>query len=560
MRSLFIGKILFALFVGASVSLGITVSYTGVITDVFPANFADAPTLLTLVIFISISFLFYVFLTLLQRLVDFLCPEKVTAKRSLEVDESESFGSHLKERKMAIIAPFAVIVFAWLIVFLNYYPGTSMNDQLWIIEDPVGAANNHPLLYNLALAFCVRVGGVLLNDTNAGFALYVILQMVLCAAIVSTIACWLHYRKAPTVVCALFAIIFAFFPIVSNYSICAIKDTPFAYFMLAWIPFLYEATRNPSAFWGKRSSFVLLAALIMSISLMRNNGLYIAIVLTVVLIIAFRAIAMKKIIASSLLAICLSVMPSFCLSLFGNEQLFRESVGIPLQQICAVVCEDENSLTDEQRLYIEGLLPIKEIQSNYAPMFVDTIKYHEDFDTLYLQDTKSDFIKVYIELGMAHPDIYFRAYLSQTWGYWDITAWNTTQSFFFGISSNNMSPVYQDLMARWGLYNNSLYPDGASNVFNDIYKNAVRVFPGPGLCFFAVLLGAFVMAATLRSGKWLIVILPCILLWLTLLISAPLSCSMRYVFPIFISIPLVWGLAIIPIIESRRLARKHSDC
>jgi len=99
-----------------------------------------------------------------------------------------------------------------------------MNDQLWIIYDPIGNANNHPLLYNIALAGCVRVGLILFGSANIGFALYVLAQMFLCAGVVAFCVVWLRYRGVGKIFTWLVVAFFAFVPIISNYFDTCIQE------------------------------------------------------------------------------------------------------------------------------------------------------------------------------------------------------------------------------------------------------------------------------------------------------------------------------------------------
>lgn len=542
-------KTALSIFVGVSLALDVTFAESVAVSDSSLGRFSNPVTPVTLVVFIAAFACAFLLLSLLQKGISILCSHneggsaRPNPLQKIDDIQAKSFSSYVKARWTFLLASFITIFLGWFIVFLNYYPGTSMNDQLWIIDGPIGASNNHPIMYNLALAGCVRIGTHLFNDGNVGFALFVIFQMAICASLVSIYAIWLAYRKTPKAIVLIVVIFFAFFPIISNFSICAVKDTLFSYFLLGWIPFLFEALRSPHEFWGKKSSYALLALLILSVSLLRNNGIYITAVLAILLVIAFRKINAKKIAVTSGIALILSLAPSFGLSLLGHEQLFRESVGIPLQQISAVVCEDEESLTPEQKSYINQIIPIEIIENSYSPQFVDLIKYNDAFDTAFLQSTKQEFIAAYIQIGLQHPEIYTRAFLAQTWGYWSLTAWDSTQSYFFGISDNISSPTYDRLMERWGLHNESLYPTAVSQVFDNIYRALVPLFPGPGFCFVLVLIGTFAVCVATKTAKWAMLAAPCILLWLTILISTPLACSMRYAFPIFVSIPIIWAVA-----------------
>lgn len=545
MRALLTYQVVLSLFVALSLTLSSTIDFSGSITDPFPANFAGAMDVRRLFLFLASFAACLCVLYVFQRLI-----EKAIVKLGSFAVHRET-PSHIRQMTLSEfmrnnIAAFVCVTFlvllAWGLVWANYYPGTSMNDQIWIIDAPVANANNHPLLHNLALAGCVRIGTRLFGDANLGFALYIVVQMLICSLIVAFCTLWLLYRRTPKIVAGAFVVFFAFYPVFSNYAISAIKDTMFSFFLLLWVPFLYEAVHNKEDFWKKPLNCVYLIILILMISLIRNNGIYISLAMAVVLVIVFRKQAALRLVFCTLLAVALSSLPNLLLSLTGHEQLFRESVGIPLQQICAVVCEEGDTLTDEQRDYIDQIIPIETIKSSYAPMSVDAIKYNPAFDTDFLQRTKGDFLKTYIELGMSHPGLYWRALLSQTWGYWSITAWDSTQSVFFGLCDNYKEPALEEIMNRWGLQNESLYPHVVAEAFDGWYRQAALAFPGPGMCFFLLLLSGFLLTVVEQSTKRVLLITPFVFLWLTLLISAPLSCSLRYALPMLMALPLLLGL------------------
>lgn len=553
-KQYFLIKLIIALLVALSITLDDTIVYSGNRLDCYPTNFARQISISEVLIFAIIFVISFAALCLIQW-VFLKVRERDCVLSTISEERQIGFVSFIKKHFGLTIILFVEVLAGWFIVLLNYYPGTSMNDQLWVIDAPITAAASHPLVHNLILTGCVRVLGLgILGSGTAGFAVYIFFQMMFCAAVVAVCAIWLRFRGAPRWLVIGFAFLFALTPVVSNFAICAIKDTLFSYILLAWIPFVYEALYNPDNFWKKRSSFILLVLLMVFTSLIRNNGLYIALLMCVVFVVLYRKIACKKLVCACFIGLILSFTPSFALSIMGVEQLFRESVGIPIQQVCAVVCEDSDSLSVNQLNYIDDIMPIACIKENYAPMSVDKIKFNQNFNTGYLQKTKSDFIRVYFEMGLSHPDEYWRSYLSQTWGFWSLRASSCTpetQSSFFSISSNMMDESLSYIMEEYDLGNYSLYPAGFSKIFDSLYRPSVEIHPGPGMLFLMVLLGGFALICLTGSRKYVLIILPMVILWLTLMIAVPISSSLRYVFPMLISIPLVYAIVITKALSSR---------
>lgn len=69
-----------------------------------------------------------------------------------------------------------------------------MNDQIYIIQNPIGARMQQPMAYSLVLAGCVYAGNVLFGSANARIALYVVGQMTVCSAVVTYCAVWIWCR------------------------------------------------------------------------------------------------------------------------------------------------------------------------------------------------------------------------------------------------------------------------------------------------------------------------------------------------------------------------------
>lgn len=553
-KSLLIYQTGVAAFLALSITLERKIDFTGSILSVYPDNYLEAFEWADIAWFFGLFMVSWFALELVKRLalkVTPLRPKKsgkpknnIKATSAQDAAQEPGASSHtyrafLAHNKRAALLSFLLLFLCWFLVFLNYYPGTSMNDQLGIIENPWRLFNVHPVVYSLLLSGFVNLG-IVLGSASAGMAAYVIAQMIFCSLIVVACVFWLAYRGAPKFVALLVLACFCLVPVFSNYAINTIKDTPFAYVMLLWLPFIFEALRDPAVFWQRRSTFLALFGLIVATSLLRNNGLFLALATVVVCILIFRKHATRKLIIVSLAAVLVALVPSTVVSLLGNQPLFREAVGVPLQQLGAVVVTDPESLTTAQKRFLEGMLPLESYERAYAPMDVDTIKYNKDFNTYYLQYRTKEFFETYLALGLSHPDTYARSYLSLTHGYWSLVEPNTMQSYFFEISENIKQTGGLQAMAEWDLYNDSLYPEAFAKSFDATYQQVVWA-PSGGLCFLLVLLGVFVLSIKQRSALWLVVALPSIALWCTLMIASPISSSLRYFFPFVVLIPFLVG-------------------
>lgn len=88
---------------------------------------------------------------------------------------------------------FLIILGIWFLFFLTFYPGSTMNDTIYILQDPWKLSNQHPILYNLYLYGFYQIG-YNLNNPNLGLALLSLFQMI-CMDYVLTKAISIFYSK-----------------------------------------------------------------------------------------------------------------------------------------------------------------------------------------------------------------------------------------------------------------------------------------------------------------------------------------------------------------------------
>lgn len=88
---------------------------------------------------------------------------------------------------------FLIILGIWLLFFLTFYPGSTMNDTIYILQNPWKLSNQHPILYNLYLYGFYQIG-CCLGNPNLGLALLSLFQM-LCMDYVLTKAISIFYTK-----------------------------------------------------------------------------------------------------------------------------------------------------------------------------------------------------------------------------------------------------------------------------------------------------------------------------------------------------------------------------
>ena len=118
----------------------------------------------------------------------------------------------------------------------------------------------------------------------------------------------------------------------------------------------------------------------------------------------------------------------FAIALFIDGPLFSalsikhsdsvEALSIPAQHIARVI-SDGHELTDEQRELLSHAVDIDAVAETYNENVSDPIKnlIRITGDVEYIDAHKSEYFKLWLELGIKYPGAYLRAQIDQTKGY-----------------------------------------------------------------------------------------------------------------------------------------------
>lgn len=275
----------------------------------------------------------------------------------------------------------------------------------------------------------------------------------------------------------------------------------------------------------------------------RNNGLFILLGTTILFACIYKKV-WKKIVCFGGITVAAFLLISSLLTPQDVTHSFQESVGIPLQQVAAVVT-GERELSIEQKAYLYRLLPEEDWQL-YTPCCVDSLKWHEDFDGDYLNETKKEFLRIWIELLPDNLDLYVKSYLLETFGFWGIETRSGSQYYFKDIFENDL-----------GIYLEIIFPQGMHHVIRDIYSNRFTLrYLSAGTAFWMLLLYCmWVLYKRRNAYAWITI--PVWLCWVSLLIATPISFAFRYVFVIALMFPFY--LLIPMILEEKSLTDRQEE-
>ena len=485
---------------------------------------ADSVSFLAFTVFDIIWFILYVFVGWLL-FFDLYLAGVNTAVRG-RMTSGELPVPKWNQRKWLL---YSVILFAaWVPTFVTYFPGIVPDDATVSMAIAFGEMpwdNHFPVFYTLMVGGFMLVGYIF-HNFNIGIALYSVFQMLIMAGILGYLLEWIERKGFKKILIYLGLAYFAAAPVFGNYAVVMWKDPIFSgvLILLALILIDHVAV-NPDSFLEKKvlTSY---AGLMILASLLRNNGIYIGILLSAGLLVVYRK-RLKRVLITSVVSIGLIwfITGPVYVHMFSAENVFVESVGIPLQQMARVVVT-EGEMSAEEEEFMDHLLPLEKYQDYYWPFLVDPIKWAPEFDTEYLDSHKKEFFHVWFSMLTKNFDVYVKQYLMGTYGFWHIGGETKYEFVKTDIARN-----------WWDMYQNQPF----ENVLGyPMQEKIVEKYDyiSTGLLVW-ILLFDIVFCWMRKKSVYIIPLLVMAGNWLTLMVATPTAFGVRYIYLLVIGLPLV---------------------
>lgn len=516
----------FSLFFAAALTVGQKIVYSGGIFGSYLQNYVQDfiwDDLLTWLVYFLISFVLMFILNLTLKLLD-----KVMI-RSLEVEITKR-----TQYRYWIIATFTFFM-CWLPYLLSSLPGALFADAYTSIYQALGIVgfnNAHPIMYSMIVKVLLEIG-MLFGDINAGITFYTIVQMLIMAGALGYSLSWLYKHRVAKVYIWFAGIAFALFPLYPFYAVAMWKDTLFSVtlflYSLCLLDVVLSRGKSVKSFWGA-FHYVALAGFVITL---RNNGLYIVIICTVIFAIKYRKQLfnqLKLFLIGNLILLTISVIILFpIMSYLKIESPFAETVGIPLQQVSRVVVLD-GDMTDEQADFIDQLIPHERIKESYTPCIVDRIKWNPEFNDEFLEANKGEFLSTWGKMFWSNKKIYIDAHLLETAGFWAPTFGGIDRPAYVQIGVWPL-PFKKEL----GIREVDLIKEGFGFSFIDIVRPKK---PIPEATFIWLLFASLTLTLC-RNRNNCIVYLPSLFVLIALWIGTPLAMSLRYIYVFVLMLPFL---------------------
>jgi len=455
------------------------------------------------------------------------------------VDKLEGNIYNKQQERKSIKIFFAipvVLILLWLPYILSYFPGGLYIDTMSSIWQAIGwqeLHNQHPLLYTLIIKTFVLVFGV-----EVALKFFSIAQVIAMSTIISGFIYWLYRKNIRYIYIVLVTLFFGIFNLIPLYAVSIWKDVPFclALFLLVLLiaEIVYQNSRNIKY----KKTILFYAIVITLVNFFRNNGIHITIVVTLMLFLIYRKNVKMKwfmIISGAVIAISIFVQ-GYVFNRLDLNITGTNTISVPLQQVAYVVATDGN-LTDEQVDFINEMCHVETIKELYCPMVVDSLKDPSIFNDKFLHKNQTEFLKLWFQIFLQNPKAYIEAYLLNTLGFWDVNKSHMTAY----ISAEN-----------WGLPSEltiSEQKDYIQRVTGlSIRENITPTKAISSAVFLFILLFSMLITIYKKRYKNLLIYMPALLTWLTIMVATPLAFSLRYVYILVLMVPFS---ALIPFLKTK---------
>ncbi len=426
-------------------------------------------------------------------------------------------------------------VIAYLPYYLTFFPGNCGKDtweSIYMVLGDIPWTNHHPVLFTGLLMVVIKATGFL--PLTASVGVFSFLQMFSLAAVLAYLTVRICKLNVVWPVKAFAVLMCAFHPFMGMYSIYLTKDVVFAEIMVLLCLKLYDVIKADGETLRRPTECVKLAVLFLLSSMLRNNGIYIAIIMAVIFLILYRRYWKQILILFVCVIGLFRVWYGPVFSAIGIEkQSFAEAASVPLQQVGYVLWEGKEFGAEDME-FLETLMPVEKVKEVYVPGYTDPYKFDEKFDDAFLNDNVGEFLKVWSHGLVQFLPEYVEAYLHQTAGYWHYGETNSVCTQ--GITENTLGIEQIDVIGN--LTGVSFEPIFEKLVLAGRKAPIICILGSMAMQMFMVLL-LILQYVRGKNAMQCIYLIPLVILWGTIMVATPAFCLLRYLFPVFLLWPFM---------------------
>lgn len=445
-----------------------------------------------------------------------------------------------------------VLTIMWLPLLILNYPGIIMGDSLQQITQFFGFVplrSDNPILSTVFISAFVKLGQFL-GSANFGIFLHSIVQSAILVLSLAFSLKWIQRFGKSESFTFYMTFLLGFLPIISGLINVATKDLLFSASFLVFIVSLAIYLHDQNYFWKHRTYLITIGSILIGI-LLRKNSLYVAILsLLVVLVSALlrRSVKNYRIVLIVMGSISLAVvMDNALVKLAGanNETLRRESLSVVFQQTARYAHYYDEEITLAEKETINKVLDYDKIKNVYNPRISDPVK------ATHLESASSQEMKDYLNLWFKqfknHPLVYLEATLNQNYSFFYLEKNPNVYYLFLTDAYRRNTPIriqyYEDL----GFKENKQVKDFqlVKKYYYQLFDKLPVLSQLNNVAFYIILLMMImVFSIQKKKNKTLVLLIPLIALFLSLLAGPVVTGYVRYLIPFVMCGPLVFAFSI----------------
>lgn len=398
--------------------------------------------------------------------------------------------------------------------------------------------NHHPVFHTLILGVFAQIGKGI-GNIEIGLFLLVIIQAVLMAMTFSYMVLYMREEGVSKKICLATILFYMIWPLNGITATTLCKDTLFTVLILYNTVRMLKLLKRPEKMFKKKELALNIITFIL-MGLIRNNGLYVLLFMSLIMLILLKHYRKQVIILMGVPIFVLGIiLPKIIFPMLeiapGSE---REMLSIPFQQVARLLKEEKVENSDI-KVIERTLAPNGEkyhaIVKRYDPKRADSVKSH--YNLKLTSGEKIEFFKVWLKYLFKYPMTYIQAAVNTNYQY-----------IYYERYSDSLAYVYYngiDIQGRYfmGIKNNARFEKLRNTMYDTITKVQHNKYLGWifnigfYMCIFIILMGKSIVNRDYRLFWGFGLILGNILINFL----GPVV-YMRYAYYFIVSIPLCLGL------------------
>lgn len=494
---------------------------------------------------VKVIWISYVMKNLLQIL--YLSIEQ---KKDLDIKEKDTKLNRCIEKILqndikGFILRSLILIVLWIPYLLILYPGVTSWDTNQSLLQGYGITpyrNLHPVIHTFIISNINKFAHNLTGSYQSGIALNALIQIIVTSMMFSFIVGYMKNLNICKKIRIIGFIFIGLYPVIGHFSVIVWKDIVFNLLIVLSSLVIIEILKEKNIKNLKLN--ILWIILLYFMMLYKNNGIYIE-VLSSIVILTYLIFNNRK----NIIRVAIILILPVILYLTTTNVIFKqlkilgptpgEAMGIPIQGLARNIKINGEDFTPEEKEQIGYFFDFEKVKELYNPRLSDNMK---NMIAHKLED-KSNIIKIaklYIRMLRRYPLDTIQAFFSNTEGYYYI---NTDMH---GVTTNVYnSPLESDRIAVLERKPKIIRIDNINEMMQNIYTGKTPILSIFINIPFLVWSYIIMIGYLIYRKRYLDVIpfIPLAVLVLTA-IASPVSGEQRYILAILYGYPLFLGITL----------------